>query len=254
MKLPTLFISHGAPNMILHGGRTHDFLKDLGRSLEKPKAILVVSAHWETEVPMLTAHPHPQTIHDFYGFEPEMYRINYPADGFPEMAWKAGALIPLSSIDPQRGLDHGAWSPLKIAYPEAEIPVLQLSVQPHKDAAWHYRTGEMIASLREQGVLVIGSGNATHNLQAAFANNDSYAPQKSAEFADWLHETLDQGNHSETKNWEKAAPYAFWNHPTPEHLLPLFTALGAAGRDAQADRIHAGLELNSLAMDAYRFS
>lgn len=252
-KMPALFVSHGAPNMLLHGGATHDFLKDMGKTLARPRAILAVSAHWETEEPMLTAHPRPGTIHDFYGFEPELYEMTYNAPGAPELAEKVGAAIPLAALDPERGLDHGAWSPLKIAYPEAEIPVFQLSVQPHKDAAWHYRIGEMIAPLSEQGVLIVGSGNTTHNLRAAMRGNGGDL-EKPLAFSRWLHDVLSVGNHAEAKDWEKAAPHALWNHPTPEHFLPLFTALGAGGGNAKAQRVHEGIELGVLAMDAYKFS
>lgn len=251
-KMPTVFISHGAPNMLLHGGQTHDFLQGLGKRLPTPKAILIASAHWETEAPMLSAHPHPELIYDFYGFEPEMYAMKYPVAGAPDVAAAASAAIPLSSIDPQRGLDHGAWSPLKIVYPDAHIPVLQLSVQPHLNAKTHYDTAQKLDALREQGVLIMGSGNATHNLRAAM-RPVAGGTEKADAFAQWLHVALESGDHDTAKDWIESAPDAVWNHPTPEHFLPLFSALGAAGRDAKATRVHAGVEFNALAMDAYIF-
>jgi 4,5-DOPA dioxygenase extradiol len=251
--MPSLFISHGAPNMILHGGATHDFFETLGRSLTRPKAILVVSAHWETEEPMLTAHPNPQTIYDFYGFEPEMYRMSYNAPGAPDRAEQARVLVPLASLEMDRGIDHGAWSPLKIIYPDADIPVFQLSVQPHKNALHHYNIGQQLRDLRENGMMVLASGNATHNLRAVFRSDANDTP-KSTAFAQWLAESLGQGDHPQVLEWEKAAPYALWNHPTPEHFLPLFVAMGASDASAKVDRLHQGIELNVLAMDAYQFS
>ncbi len=251
--MPSIFISHGAPNMIIHGGPTHDFLQGLGGRFEKPKGIMVVSAHWETDEPMLTAHPRPETIYDFYGFERDMYKMKYEAAGAPELAEKACAVLPLATLDPDRGLDHGAWSPLKIAYPQAEIPVFQLSVQPHKDAAWHYNIGKHLSGLRDEGVLIMASGNATHNLRAAFGG-DAYSGEKAEGFSNWLHRALTTEDHEQAQQWEKAGPDAAWNHPTPEHFLPLFVALGASHAEKRSERIHEGIEFNALAMDAYRFS
>lgn len=233
---------------------THAFLKGLGTILPLPKAVLVVSVHWETSEPMLTAHPKPDLIYDFYGFPEELYRLQYAPPGAAQTATQAQPMVPLSSLDPDRGLDHGAWVPLMLMYPAAAVPVLQLSVQPHKDAAHHYAVGQKLAALREQGVLILGSGNATHNLRAAFTGRYSAPPEMVTSFADWLHQTLISGDHETAQDWVRAAPHALWNHPTPEHFLPLFTALGAAGGSSTAKRLHADIDMNVLAMDAYSFS
>jgi 4,5-DOPA dioxygenase extradiol len=251
--MPTLFISHGAPDMALRETPTHLFLKGLAKTLPQPKAILLVSAHWETDMPMLTASPSPETIHDFQGFPDEMYRLTYPAPGSPALAARARDLIGAGAgLDQNRGLDHGAWSPLIIAYPDARIPVVQLSVQPDRDAAWHYETGRKLAPLRDEGVLVMTTGNTTHNLRAAFRGGFDKTPSEVTAFTTWLYKALTDKNHEEVKKW-LAAPHARWNHPTPEHFLPLFVALGAAGPGTEARRIHDSVDMNVLAMDSYIF-
>jgi len=253
MKMPTLFISHGAPDMVLHETPSHLFLKGLPKLLpEAPQAILVVSAHWETAEPRVTGSAAPKTIHDFQGFPDEMYKLVYPAPGSPALAAKAADILG-ATVDAERGLDHGAWSPLMIAFPEARIPVVQLSIQPDKDAAWHYASGQKLAPLREEGVLIMATGNTTHNLRAAFRGHYTSVPAEVREFSAWLYKMLSDKDHQQLQDWETAAPHARWNHPTPDHLLPLFVALGAAGPDAPARRIHDSVDFNVLAMDSYMF-
>lgn len=237
--------------MVIEPSSTQSFLKGLGATLPMPKAILVVSAHWETAEPMITAHPHPELIYDFYGFPEELYQQSYKPPGAPDQAKDVAQSIPLAQLDPDRGLDHGAWVPLKLMYPEEKIPILQLSVQSYKDAAHHYAIGKKIAALREQGVLILASGNTTHNLRAAFTGRYTSPPDAVIKFSEWLHEALTNGDHQIAKDWVRAAPDALWNHPTPEHLLPLFVAMGAGGT---AQRLHQDIEMNVLAMDAYSFA
>jgi 4,5-DOPA dioxygenase extradiol len=253
--MPTLFLSHGAPDMSLRNTPAHRFLQGLPRVLPAPKAILAVSAHWETEGPMLTSSPRPETIHDFGGFPDALYRISYDAPGAPALAGKARALLgPGAEMDAARGLDHGAWSPLRIMWPEARIPVVQLSVQPRRDAAHHYNLGRMLAPLRDEGVLIVASGNATHNLREAFRGGHTSDPPQVAAFTDWLYKALAEKNHAALLGWSARAPHALWNHPTPEHFLPLFVALGAAGPEAVAERLHDSIDMMVLAMDSYAFS
>jgi 4,5-DOPA dioxygenase extradiol len=253
-KMPTLFLSHGAPDMAMRVTPTHVFLSGLGKTLPKPSAIILISAHWETEKPLLTASPRPRTIHDFQGFPRELYTIFYPAPGAPELAERIAGMLPEGKTDPARGLDHGAWSPLILMYPAADIPVVQLSVQPHRDAAWHYEIGRRLAPLRNEGILIAATGNATHNLRAAFTGNYESAPPEVAEFTAWVQDALAKHDHDRLKAWETEAPYAAWNHPTPEHFLPLFTALGAAGPDADARLLHDSVDFGVLAMDSWLFS
>jgi 4,5-DOPA dioxygenase extradiol len=251
--MPTLFISHGAPDMALRDTPAHRFLAELAATLPVPKAILAVSAHWETEEPRLTAATKPETIYDFHGFPDEMYQITYDAPGSPALAARARDLIGgAAALDPARGFDHGAWSPLSLLYPEARIPVVQLSVQPARDAAWHYDIGRKLTPLRAEGVLIVTTGNATHNLREAFRRHEATPPQVSG-FKDWLYKVLTEKDHAEAKEWFTAAPDARWNHPTPEHFLPLFVALGAAGPQAEAQRLHDSIDFRVLAMDSYRF-
>ena len=166
--MPSLFVSHGAPTIALDISDAHRFLEKMAESVPTPRAILVVSAHWETETPHVSITDAPETIHDFYGFPKPLYELRYPAPGAPDLAATTAALLNDADLGPvvseDRGLDHGAWVPLLLGYPAADIPVTQLSVQPHQDAAYHFRLGEALQPLRRQGVLILASGNLTHNL------------------------------------------------------------------------------------------
>lgn len=251
--LPAYFISHGAPDIVLRETPATQFLRHL--SLPKAAAILVVSAHWMTDEPMVTAHPHPGTIHDFGGFPDALYAMQYPAPGdallAAETVHRLAPAFPLAALDPVRGLDHGAWIPLILAEPQAGIPVLQLSIQPHRDARYHYETGKRLRDLREQGVVVMASGNATHNLRAVFGARYSETPRQVTRFNDWLHDAMTVRDDAALMRWEEA-PDAAWNHPTNDHFLPLFTALGATAGCNGAERIHHSIDYTVLSMDSYR--
>jgi 4,5-DOPA dioxygenase extradiol len=168
MTLPALFLSHGAPTLPLTDTPARAFLQQAGASLERPQAILVISGHWETEVPTVNAVERNDTIHDFGGFPRALYDLRYPAPGSPQLAARIAGLLQAAgfacNIDRKRGLDHGAWVPLLLMYPQADIPVLQLSVQTHLGPEHHLRVGRALASLRHEGVLIIGSGSFTHDL------------------------------------------------------------------------------------------
>jgi len=230
----------------------------LGRSLPRPRGVLVASAHWETSVPMLTGSPKPQTIHDFGGFPEELYRERYPAPGAPEIAAATVALLKTSDItagiDGCRGLDHGAWVPLKWMYPEHDVPVVQLSLQPELGTAHHLRLGRALAALAEDDVLIIGSGQATHNLHDWMSNPRRQQPLRYAEtFADWLKDRIAAHDAEAVVAYRERAPDAIRAHPTEEHLLPLFVAWGAAGTDARAERVVHDFEAGALALDSYLF-
>lgn len=258
MTFPSLFLSHGAPTLPLTDTPARTFLTQLGATLERPKAILVVSAHWETAQPAVNAVERNETIHDFGGFPRALYEMRYPAPGSPSVAARVADLLGAAGLatktDTKRGLDHGAWVPLRLMYPQADIPVLQLSVQPHLGPEHHLRVGRALAPLRDEGVLIVGSGSFTHDLSEfrGHGPNDP-APAWVNSFADWVHEALIADKTAALLDYRRQAPFATKNHPTEEHLLPLYVALGAAGEGAQAERLHASSTYSVLRMDVYAF-
>lgn len=258
MKMPVLFVSHGAPTLSLEPGETGAAWQQLGARLPKPSAILVISAHWETLIPTVSCTAKPETIHDFSGFPEELYKLKYPAPGATEMAQAAAIALQQAGIQGQldntRGLDHGAWVPLSFLYPNADIPVAQLSIQPDKDPAWHIALGRVLRPLREQGVLIIGSGSISHNLRAIFNHpQGELAPVWVAEFCDWMDAKIMAGDLEALSAYRTLAPHAVQNHPTDEHLLPLFAALGAVNKIDSAVRVNRVMTYGILAMDAWLF-
>ena len=257
-RQPALFISHGAPTLALEPGAARDFLARLGAGLTRPRAILVVSAHWETAVPAVSTATQPETIHDFHGFTQALYRMRYPAPGAPDVARQAMQLLAAAGMTvtavPERGLDHGAWVPLALMFPAADIPVAQLAVQTRLGPAHHLRLGEALRPLRDAGVLIVGSGSSTHNL-GEFGRHDYAAapPAWVSDFNEWLAAAVAAGRAADLLDYRRLAPHAVRNHPTEEHLLPLFAALGAATPGTPPQRIHAGYTHGVIGMDAYRF-
>jgi len=257
--LPTVFVSHGSPMHALEPGPAGDAWAGLARSLPRPRAILMASAHWETNIPMLTGNAKPETIHDFFGFPKPLYELRYPAPGAPELATRARDLLRdaglTAAIDGCRGLDHGAWSPLLYMYPEADIPVVQLSLQPELGPRHHYRLGRAVAPLAEEGVLLFGSGHMTHNLRDWTRGARDIAPAPYArEFQTWVDGRIAAGDHEALIEYRSRAPHAVRAHPTDEHFLPLFFALGAAGEASRPTRVYDAIEGGALAMDAYAFA
>jgi 4,5-DOPA dioxygenase extradiol len=259
---PSLFISHGAPTLLIEDSPTRSFLQRLGEWLGRPRAILCVSAHWETDEPAVTAGSHPETIYDFYGFPRALYEHVYPAPGDPELARKirdriAAAGMP-ARLDPNRGLDHGAWVPLSLMYPRADIPVLQLSVQPSRGPDHHLTLGRALQPLRGEDVLILGSGSLTHNLQDVMrrlrseseADRNAVVPW-AAEFEQWVDGVLMTGDWDALARYRGLAPEAALAHPTVEHLLPLHAAAGAGGGPGAP--IHRAFAYGSLSMAAYAF-
>ena len=254
---PTLFLSHGSPMVALQDIPARRFLMDLGATLERPRAILVISAHWETETPAINAVDRNETIHDFHGFPEPLYGLTYPAPGAPELALTVAELLGTSGlrarIDRTRGLDHGAWTPLLLIWPEADIPVLQLSVQSQLGPGHHAQLGRALADLRKDNILVIASGSFTHNLGALQRHGAGPEPAWVTAFADWMHEAIMARRTCDLMSYRRLAPFAVENHPTDEHLLPLFVAMSAAGDGASATRLHQSTDLGVLRMDSYRF-
>lgn len=254
----SVFLSHGAPTMPLEQSPTRLFLDGLGADLPRPTAVIAVSAHWCTDQVTVSTAARPDTIHDYYGFPQELYRMVYPAPGAPDLAARVQGLLHgaglAASADPDYGLDHGAWVPMRLMYPQADLPVFQLSVQPDLGAAHAYRVGQALKPLRQEGVMVLASGAMTHNLRewmmrrAAFnATPEGWAD----EFAEWFEAAIRRNDLPALLDWTAQAPSARRNHPTPEHLLPLFVAMGAGGA---GQRIHRAMEYGVLSLDAYRFA
>lgn len=254
--IPPVFVSHGAPTLALDPGQAGAMLSRLGRELPRPQAILAVSAHWEAPGPAVSAAPWPRTIYDFHGFPRELYSLCYPAPGAPDLAAEVAALLAQGGlaceISTDRGLDHGAWIPLRFLHPQADVPVTQLAVSPARGAAWHLELGRALAPLAHAGVLVLGSGGLTHNLREFRTHApDDEAPGWVREFADWVAAAVATGDRTALADYRRRAPHATRNHPTEEHFLPLLVALGAAGEGATGRRVPGGVSYGVLAMDAF---
>jgi 4,5-DOPA dioxygenase extradiol len=258
--LPALFVSHGAPTFPLTDAPARHFLEQLAPDLpERPRAILMISAHWETAIPSVTDSAVNETIHDFTGFPAELYAIRYAAPGSAWLIDRVAALTDAAggavARIPERGLDHGAWVPLRLIYPEADIPVVQLSVQTAKGPDYHFQLGQLLAPLREEGVLIIGSGSFTHDLSSFreyYNALNAPAPAWVDQFADWMTAAIDEGRIDDLLAYRSRAPQALRNHPTEEHLLPLFVALGAGGGE-RSEHLHASTTHGILRMDAFAF-
>jgi 4,5-DOPA dioxygenase extradiol len=253
MSMPTVFVSHGAPTLILEDLPARAFLAGLAALLPRPKAIIAVSAHCNTDRPAVSTAARPQTIHDFYGFPEALYRLRYDAPGNPELARRVARMTG-ADVDPEHGLDHGAWVPAMLGWPEADIPIFQLSVQPARDPAHHIALGRALVALREEGILVLGSGSATHNLRRLVRGQRDARPEAWAEaFDDWLARTLEDGDEAALADYRSRAPFAREAHPTDEHFLPLHVAFGAAGRGARGKALHRSFTARNLSMAAYAF-
>jgi 4,5-DOPA dioxygenase extradiol len=260
---PTLFISHGSPMLALTDTPAHRFLADLGKTLPRPKAILMVSAHWESMGdPAVSLAQQPETIHDFGGFPQALFDIEYPASGAPEAAEHAAALLEQAGFSVKRsttrGLDHGAWVPLHLMYPDADIPVAQISLIRGGTPAEHEKMGQALSTLRAAGVLIIGSGSLTHNLgELRRQDIDAEVPAWVSDFSGWMKQRLQNNDRDALIDYRAQAPSAVRNHPSEEHLLPLFVAMGAAGNgNAQphAALLHDSYEYGILAMDMVAFN
>ena len=253
-RLPSLFISHGAPTFALEPGIAGAQLTALGRSLPRPEAVLVVSPHWMTNEPRVTTAARPRTIHDFGGFGDALFEITYPAEGHPALGARTVEILRAAgwraTDDPVRGLDHGAWVPLLHLYPEAKVPVFQVSMPSLRDAASAFEFGRTLAPLASEGVLIVGSGSLTHNLHALRFGTEQDGP--SAEFARWIRESVASGNRERVVRALEIAPHARRAHPTPEHYLPLPIAAGAGPTD-YAEVLAGGMTYGVLAMDSFVF-
>jgi 4,5-DOPA dioxygenase extradiol len=253
-----LFVPHGSPMFALHPGAAGAAMSQIAAALDTPRAIVVVSPHWETGLPTVGTATQLATIHDFGGFDPRLYEMQYPATGCPEVATQVMAALQAAGLpvaqDAQRGLDHGAWVPLRQMFPDADIPVVPLSVQSHQGPEHAYRVGQALAALADQNILIMGSGNITHNLRdfMMVSMQGGSTPTYVQAFADWIHTHMVQRDVPGLLAYRQQAT-GQRAHPTDEHLLPLFTALGAAGEGAQPEAFFRGISDHVIAMDGYTF-
>jgi 4,5-DOPA dioxygenase extradiol len=258
-QLPaSLFVSHGPPTLALGDLPARAFLVEQGARLPAPRAFLVASAHWESVPARVAAAPAPETIHDFHGFPAELYAMRYPAPGAPRVAAEVIEACAAAGLecapDEERGLDHGAWVPLALLRPAADVPVLQISIPSRGGPQAAFDLGRALAPLTARGVLVLGSGGVTHNLgEYRGQGPDASVPEWVSGFSDWLASALERRALDELLDYRRRASHGVRSHPSEEHILPLFVALGAAGPRWRARRVHASAAHGVLAMDAYAF-
>lgn len=252
--LAPLFVSHGAPLFAVDAGSTGPALHAWAQAHTRPRAIIVMSPHWMARTPTVMSTPAPQTWHDFGGFPPELYTLQYPAPGQPELAREVLALLQDNGItaseDSRRPFDHGTWVPLMHLYPEADIPVVQLALPANAGPAEVYALGRALRPLAEHGVLLLGTGSMTHNLGEFFGGQTEPAPYVVA-FTRWVEEKVVQGDIAALLDYRAQAPFAERAHPSEDHFLPLFFTLGAAAEGARPDYISREVMYGMLAMDAF---
>lgn len=255
MHIAPLFISHGGPDVLINGSPAPAVWQQHASDNPRPRAILIMSAHYLAQQPLLASPPAWQTVHDFGGFPAELYQLQYPAHGDQAIQQHIMQCLAAAGIHAQYdgadGLDHGAWVPLLAMYPKADIPVIAISTLPRQNARAHYQLGLALATQAEEGIMIIGSGSITHNLRELSRHNTTVAPWAKA-FADWIATHILANDIETLLNWENQAPFAKQNHPGSEHLLPLFFALGAAAGKVGRS-LHRDIELRALAMDVWMF-
>lgn len=260
---PSLFISHGSPDIVITDTAARTFLQEFSRKGPRPEAIVVVSAHFEAGGVAITGDTNPVTIHDFGGFAPELFKIEYAAPGCPALADRMASMLRSSGLAAgvvcNHGFDHGTWAPLCLMYPEADIPVVQVSVDPHAGPVHHYNLGQSLEPLRRDNILVMGSGSMTHNLKEAFAafrggERNAAVPPWVGQFVAWMENKIEAADVDALLAYRDRSPFAVENHPTEEHLLPLFCAIGAAGNGWKGRKLHGSCEFGVLSMDAYAFN
>jgi len=253
-SMPVLFIGHGSPENAYLDNPFTKRMKNLGKELPKPKAILCISAHWLTEGTYVTAMENPKTIHDFYGFPDKLYQITYPAPGSPYLAETVKGIVKKADIildNEEWGLDHGTWMILKLMYPEADIPVVQLSIDYYKPPEYHYELGKELAPLRDEGVLIIGSGNLVHNIRKAMFPNLDVAPYDWAvEFDSKVEKYLNSGDHKSLINYRDWGEVSQLAHPTPDHYYPLMYAISLQRENDRLTYPYVGFHYASASMRA----
>ncbi len=236
-RMPVLFLGHGSPMNAIEENEFVKGFRNVGKEIPKPSAILCISAHWETKGTFVTAMQHPPTIHDFGGFPQALYEVQYPAPGSPELAQKTKDLIKTTTVglDDQWGLDHGAWSVIKHLYPDADVPVIQMSIDYTQPPSYHFALAREIHQLRNKGVLIIGSGNMVHNLRLVAWNklSEAFAFDWAQEASEKMKQYILNGDHQSLINFRSLGRAFEMAIPTPEHYLPLLYALGLKEKDEE---------------------
>ena len=255
-EAPALFVSHGAPTFALEPGVLGPKLTALHMEQWGLKAAVVASAHWQTRGVQLMCGKAPETVHDFGGFPPALYQLQYPAPGEPALAGSAAELLRAAgfnvSFDQNRGFDHGVWVPMRYLLPAARTPVFQVSLPLDLDAQGAIRLGQALAPLRRQGVLVMGSGSLTHNLREIFDTSAASATY-AVEFTEWVRRRVQERDLAGLMDYRRRAPHALRAHPTEEHFLPLLIALGASDDADEVTVIEGGMTYGVLSMESYAF-
>jgi 4,5-DOPA dioxygenase extradiol len=249
-RMPALFFGHGSPMNTLARNRYTDAWRRLGESLPTPKAILAVSAHWLTRGTAVTAMARPRTIHDFGGFPRELFEVQYPAPGDPQLAERVrGLLAPVDvQLDQDWGLDHGTWSVLAHVFPDADVPVVQLSLDARQAPRWHYELGARLAPLRAEGVLIVASGNVVHNLGSMRWSDDTPAYDWATRFNDRVRSALASGDHDRLIDYGALGDDARLSVPTPEHYLPLLYVVAQQQAGEALSLPIDGIEYGSIGM------
>lgn len=255
--LPVVFISHGAPSFALDPGSAGPALTRFGSTLPKPQAIVVLSPHWQSQGLYLSSSSTPETIHDFSGFPSALYQLQYPVAGAPDIAAQLQQHLLQqgfsAGLNPNRGLDHGAWVPLRYLFPQANVPVIQLSLPVRWSSRQLYQLGQALADFAPEQILFVGSGSLTHNLYEFRAYADEPAAAYAAEFSDWIANRLSQNQALQVVDALELAPHAKRAHPTDEHFLPLSFVLGIAGQYSTVQPLVREIRHSVLSMDAYAF-
>jgi 4,5-DOPA dioxygenase extradiol len=253
IRMPALFLAHGNPMNALADNDFTQSLVVLAADLPRPKAILVVSAHWVTGGTHVLASAKPRTIHDFGGFPPELYEVQYPADGSPEYAQLVRELIPEAHSDVEWGLDHASWTVLRHMWPEADVPVFELSLDAGSSAEKHWELGRRLAALRDAGVLVVGSGNIVHSFAGIRWEPDASAHPWAIDFDAWIADAIVRRDRSALVNYHSAGAIARLSVPTNEHYLPLLYAAAMCDERDPVTFTHTGIEMASMSMRCVRF-
>jgi 4,5-DOPA dioxygenase extradiol len=256
-RTPVLFVSHGAPTFAIEPGQLGPRLAAAGRSMPRPKAVLVVSPHWMTRGLRVATTAKPDTVHDFGGFPQALYAIHYPAPGASALAQRTLEVLRAAGwpaeADAHQGLDHGAWVPIRFLYPNADVPVFQLSLPGALSPQQAYALGQALQPLRDEGVLIVGSGSMTHNLYEFRMFEDGHEAAYAREFAAWVRDAVEARDDARLVQALQLAPHARRAHPTDEHFLPLLVAAGAAAGDERVQTLEGGITYGVLSMDSYLF-